>query len=297
MSGKRKSLGKGLDALLGYSASGPAAAVAENSDSGATTIIDGQLKQLPVELLQRGKYQPRRDLDPDALAELAQSIKTQGVMQPIVVRAIGDQRYEIIAGERRWRATQQAGLDTVPAIVRNVSDEAAIAMALIENIQRENLNAIEESRALIRLQEEFSLTQQQVAEAVGKSRSAVANLMRLATLESEVQTMLERGDIDLGHGKCLLALPAQQQVGAARTVVAKGLTVRQTERLVAQLSSDTPAKPGSSTSNSDIAQLERELSEKIGAPVAVVHRSNGGGKLVLSYASLDELDGILAHIR
>jgi ParB family chromosome partitioning protein len=218
-------------------------------------------------------------------------------MQPIVVRAIDANRYEIIAGERRWRATQQAGLDRVPAIVREVSDEAAIAMALIENIQRENLNAIEESRALIRLQEEFSLTQQQVAEAVGKSRSAVANLMRLSALQAEVQTMLERGDIDLGHGKCLLALPAAQQGSAARSVVAKGLTVRQTEKLVAQLLSGKQAKTNVQPANGDIAQLERELSEKVGAPVALQHRANGGGKLVLSYASLDELDGILAHIR
>lgn len=193
MSTKRKSLGKGLDALLGYSADQHQSPVVAAQP---VTSSDGQLLQLPVELLQRGKYQPRRDLDPEALAELAESIKTQGVMQPIVVRAIAADRYEIIAGERRWRATQQAGLDTVPAIVREVSDEAAIAMALIENIQRENLNAIEESRALIRLQEEFTLTQQQVADAVGKSRSAVANLMRLSALEAEVQTMLERGDID-----------------------------------------------------------------------------------------------------
>ncbi len=297
MSGKRKSLGKGLDALLGYSSSASAEGAAQSAGESLSpsTPSDGQLRQLPIEQLQRGKYQPRRDLDQEALAELAQSIKTQGVMQPIVVRAIASDRYEIIAGERRWRATQLAGLDTVPAIVREVPDEAAIAMALIENIQRENLNAIEESRALIRLQEEFALTQQQVAEAVGKSRSAVANLMRLAALEREVQTMLERGDLDLGHAKCLLALPSTQQVGAARTVVAKGLTVRQTERLVAQLINGTgsaaePAKTG------DIAQLERELSEKIGAPVALQHRANGGGKLVLSYASLDELDGILAHI-
>ncbi len=298
MSTKRKSLGKGLDALLGYSADPHQPPTADSTDSAAAQpASDGQLLQLPVELLQRGKYQPRRDLDPEALAELAESIKTQGVMQPIVVRAIDANRYEIIAGERRWRASQQAGLDSVPAIVREVSDEAAIAMALIENIQRENLNAIEESRALIRLQEEFSLTQQQVAEAVGKSRSAVANLMRLSALEAEVQTMLERGDIDLGHGKCLLALPATQQGSAARSVVAKGLTVRQTEKLVAQLLAGKSAKTTAQPANGDIAQLERELSEKVGAPVALQHRANGGGKLVLSYASLDELDGILAHIR
>lgn len=299
MSGKRKSLGKGLDALLGYSAeasshSNTSAGVSPAQNSQAS---DGQLRQLPVDLLQRGKYQPRRDLDPQALSELAESIKSQGVMQPIVVRAIDDQRYEIIAGERRWRASVQAGLDTVPAIVREVSDEAAIAMALIENIQRENLNAIEESRALIRLQEEFALTQQQVAEAVGKSRSAVANLMRLSMLHSEVQTLLERGDIDLGHGKCLLALPVEQQLGAARTVAGRALTVRQTESLVAQLLAGEDDKATRKGPNADIAHLERELAEKIGAPVQLQHRSSGAGKLVLSYASLDELDGILAHIR
>ncbi|MDG1081834.1 MAG: ParB/RepB/Spo0J family partition protein, partial [Porticoccaceae bacterium] len=202
MAPKRQSLGKGLDALLGMADDTSFDAF----DAPASNAADGQLRQLPVELLQRGKYQPRRDINADALEELASSIRAQGVMQPLVVRQLADNQYEIIAGERRWRAAQQAGLDAVPVIVREVSDEAAIAMALIENIQREDLNAMEESLALQRLQQEFQLTQQQVADAVGKSRSAVTNLMRLTSLELEVQKLLERGDLELGHAKCLLAL-------------------------------------------------------------------------------------------
>lgn len=300
MATKRQSLGKGLDALLG---------IPEGSDSlesgGATPltageiVADGQLRQLPVEFLQRGKYQPRRDINSEALKELTASIANQGVMQPIIVRAIGIDQYEIIAGERRWRATQQAGLATIPAVVREVSDQTAIAMALIENIQREDLNPIEESLALIRLQDEFNLTQQQVADAVGKSRSAVTNLMRLATLEPSVQSQVERGELELGHAKCLLALNGAEQIGAARTVAANAMTVRQTEVLVKKVQSAGPThsheKP--QITSPDIMSLQNELSEKVGAVVLIQHSAKGSGKLVFKYNSIDELDGILAHLK
>ena len=294
MSVKRQSLGKGLDALLGMAdeteldGQGPAGGASK----------EGQLLDLAVEFLQRGKYQPRRDMNAEALEELASSIRTQGVMQPLIVRKIDNEEYEIIAGERRWRAAQQAGLDVVPVIVREVSDEAAIAMALIENIQREDLNAMEESLALIRLQQEFQLTQQQVADAVGKSRSAVTNLMRLASLEPEVQQLLERGDLELGHAKCLLALEGAKQINAARTVASVNMTVRQTEALIKKILSGVSGKPTSEVSNStDIKHLEDQISEKIGAPVQIQHGAKGAGRLILKYNSVDELDGILAHIK
>jgi len=294
MSVKRQSLGKGLDALLGMAdeteldGQGPAGGASK----------EGQLLDLAVEFLQRGKYQPRRDMNAEALEELASSIRTQGVMQPLIVRKIDNEEYEIIAGERRWRAAQQAGLDVVPVIVREVSDEAAIAMALIENIQREDLNAMEESLALIRLQQEFQLTQQQVADAVGKSRSAVTNLMRLASLEPEVQQLLERGDLELGHAKCLLALEGAKQINAARTVASVNMTVRQTEAMIKKILSGVSGKPTSEVSNSpDIKHLEDQISEKIGAPVQIQHSAKGAGRLILKYNSVDELDGILAHIK
>ena len=294
MSAKRRSLGKGLDALLAGS-SRPVETAVPSVD--AATPDKGLLRDLPVDLLQRGQYQPRRDFDPFALQELADSIKAQGVMQPIVVREIGDQRYEIIAGERRWRAAQLAGLETLPALVRNVPDEAVIAMALIENIQREDLNPIEEAIALDRLQTEFAMTQQQVADAVGKSRSTVANLIRLMSLEPEVRTMLEHRDLDMGHARCLLGLAADQQVHTARQVVSRELSVRQTEALVRRLqkTQDSPATPAEI--DPDIRRLQDELSEKLGTRVSIQHSAGGKGKLVLSYGSLDELDGILAHLR
>jgi len=294
---KRRSLGKGLDALLAGSARGD---VPEAAAPSGDTVEKGLLRDLPVDLIQRGQYQPRRDFDPFALQELADSIRAQGVMQPIVVREIDGQRFEIIAGERRWRAAQLAGLDALPALVRNVPDEAVIAMALIENIQREDLNPMEEAIALERLQREFDMTQQQVADAVGKSRSAVANLLRLNSLEPELRKMLEHGDMDMGHARCLLGLPPQDQLAAARHVVSAGLSVRQTEALVRRLqrASEAPpeqdAKPGL---DPDIRRLQDELSEKLGTPVAIQHTARGKGKLVLSYSSLDELDGILAHLR
>ncbi|HBX55294.1 ParB/RepB/Spo0J family partition protein [Pseudomonas neustonica] len=286
MAAKKRGLGRGLDALLGQS----------NATEGNGYSQDQQLKELPVDLIQRGKYQPRRDMDPQALEELAESIRAQGVMQPIVVRSIGGERYEIIAGERRWRATQLAGLDTIPTVIRDVPDEAAIAMALIENIQREDLNPIEEAIALQRLQQEFELTQQQVADAVGKSRVSITNLLRLTSLPEDVKLMLERGDLEMGHARALLGLPAEQQTTAARQVVAKGLTVRQTEALVRQWLNPR-RDPGQQRLNPDVERLQQDLGERLGAEVKLQHGAKGKGKLVISYSSLDELDGILGHIR
>ena len=295
MATKRQSLGKGLDALLGLSEENtPADQTVKPLDLGA---VDGAMQQIPVELLQRGKYQPRRDFNTESLQELADSITGQGLIQPIVVRNIGQDKYEIIAGERRWRAAQLAGIDSIPAVVREISDQAAIAMALIENIQREDLNPIEESQALIRLQDEFNLTQQQVAEAVGKSRTAVTNLMRLASLEPSVSQQVERGDIELGHAKCLLALEGALQVQAARTVASENLTVRQTEVLVKKLQSPTASKEPQPSKNQDIINLQNQLSEKLGAAVKIDHSSKGCGKLIISYNSVDELDGILDHLK
>ena len=299
MATKRQILGKGLDALLGIPEDTEISEQDSAEGADSNNAVDGKLCQLPVEFLQRGKYQPRRDLNPDALQELASSIASQGVMQPIVVRPIGKDKYEIIAGERRWRATQQAGLDSIPAIVREVSDEAAVVMALIENIQREDLNPIEESLALIRLQDEFKLTQQQVADAVGKSRSAVTNLMRLASLESPVQLQVERGELELGHAKCLLGLEGNVQIQAARTVAANAMTVRQTEALVKKLQNPTTqnTKTEATDSTADIMRLQEELSEKVGAVVQIQHSAKGAGKLVFKYNSVDELEGILAHLK
>lgn len=301
MAAKKKGLGRGLDALLG-SASIPQKAVSTDAAQAVTTSredIEGELRHIPIEFLQRGRYQPRRDMDPQALDELAQSIKAQGVMQPIVVRPQGTNQYEIIAGERRWRASQLAGLDTVPCVVRNVTDDAAIAMALIENIQREDLNPIEEASALQRFQDEFGLTHQQVAEAVGKSRTTVTNLLRLMNLTPEVRKLVEHGDMEMGHARALLPLDAADQSEAARIVVAKGLSVRQTEVLVRRMQQmkDQKAEQGSQRIDPDIKLLQDNLSDKLGAPVMIQHSAKGKGKLVIRYASLDELDGILDHIK
>jgi ParB family chromosome partitioning protein len=291
-------LGRGLDALLSASATAEAASDAEPTSRDERTTDDAGLKHLPVDLVQRGRYQPRKDIEPESLQELADSIRVQGVMQPIVVRPISDERFEIIAGERRWRATQLAGLDTIPALVRDVPDEAAIAMALIENIQRENLNPIEEAVALQRLQQEFELTQQEVAEAVGKSRSTVANLLRLTTLEAEVRTLLEHGDLEMGHARALLGLTGSEQSAAARTVVARGMSVRQAEALVRKLINERDKPPVQSRAvDPNIRQLQDDLSGKLGAKVQIQHSAKGKGKVVLSYNSLDELDGILSHIK
>lgn len=291
---KKRGLGRGLDALLRDTSKESA----PSEDQAATESADyAVLKHLPVELIQRGQYQPRRDIEPEALEELAQSIQAQGVMQPIVVRAIGPKKYEIIAGERRWRATQLAGLPTIPALIRELSDETALAMALIENIQREDLNAMEEAIALHRLQTEFELTQQEVAQAVGKSRSTVANFLRLMSLPKETQTLLERGDIEMGHAKAILGLPADKQAEIARLVVAKGFTVRETEALVARILDGKTSQEASTQVDANIRSLEQDLAARLGASVKIQHGRSGKGKLVLSYNSLDELDGILAHIK
>jgi ParB family chromosome partitioning protein len=296
MAAKKRGLGRGLDALLGATA--PKATATAEQTSANSNSQDGTLSDVPVEFVQRGKYQPRIEIDPASLEELAASIKAQGVMQPIVIRPIKANRYEIIAGERRWRAAQMAGLEKVPAIIREVADEAAIAMALIENIQREDLNPIEEARALSRLQEEFELTQQEVADAVGKSRTAVTNLLRLMNLEDEVKTLLERGDLDMGHARALLSLESVQQVELARKVVADSLTVRQTEALVKKLLNGEADKPASNKRiDPDITRLEETLAKRLGSPVKISHSDKGKGKLTISYSNLDELDGILSHLK
>ncbi|MDH3551038.1 MAG: ParB/RepB/Spo0J family partition protein [Gammaproteobacteria bacterium] len=293
----KKRLGRGLDALL----SKP---VAETAAIPGAPHPD-QLRQIPVDLLQRGQYQPRVDIRQDTLEDLASSIRAQGVVQPIVARPIGHfdgvQHYEIVAGERRWRAAQMAGLDEIPAVVREVPDEAAIATALIENIQRENLNPLEESRALERLIREFDLTHAEAAEAVGRSRAAVSNLLRLQELSEKVKTMLESRQLEMGHARALLAISnAVQQHDAARQVVKKGLSVRETERLVKRMlgtATEPKAAKQPETGSADIRRLEIEVSEKLGAKVHVNHTKKGSGKIVISYNSLDELDGILKHIK
>lgn len=298
MAAKKKGLGRGLDALLS-SASIPQKEVSTDTSKPLVVEkeeVDGELKHLPIEFLQRGRYQPRRDMDPQALEDLASSIKAQGIMQPIVVRPVGKNAYEIIAGERRWRASQLAGLDKVPCVIRAVADEAAIAMALIENIQREDLNPIEEAAALQRFQDEFELTHQQVAEAVGKSRTTVTNLLRLMSLSAEARKMVEHGDLEMGHARAILTLDQTKQTEAARTIASKGLSVRQTEALVRRLQQEKVAT-GDTRIDPDIKLLQDNLSEKLGAPVMIQHGAKGKGKLVIRYSTLDELDGILDHIK
>ena len=295
MATKKRGLGKNLSALLSSSAT---AGTPTGTESGEEPRIsaDGDLRMLPVDVIQRGKYQPRIDMHPDTLEELADSIRAQGVVQPIVVRPVGPDRFEIIAGERRWRATQIAGLHEIPAVVRDVPDNAAIAMALIENIQREELNPMEEARALQRLIDEFEMTHQQAAEAVGRSRAAVSNLLRLLTLNDDVKKLLENGDLEMGHARALLALQGTPQSEAARSVVAKGLSVRETEKLVKHL--QQPAAPKvTPKADPDIQRLEQDLSDRIGARVAIQHGRKGSGKMVIQYNSLDELDGILERIK
>jgi ParB family chromosome partitioning protein len=292
MAAKKRGLGRGLDALLSKSSTETTADTPVTDHSRANA-----LQEMPVDKIQRGKYQPRIDIDPESLQELAESIKAQGVMQPIVVRPISDKKYEIIAGERRWRATQLAGLDTIPVIIKNVPDEAAIAMALIENIQREDLNPIEEAAALQRLQQEFELTQQEVAAAVGKSRSTVANLLRLMSLQPDVRKMLEHGDLEMGHARALLALTGREQSQGAKTVVSKGFSVRQTEAMVRSLLEKDEKPAVEKQLDPNIRQLQDDLSQKLGAKVEIRHGNKGKGSLIMSYNSLDELDGILGHIK
>jgi ParB family transcriptional regulator, chromosome partitioning protein len=300
---RQRALGRGLDALIGANARRresldlPGGEASAPGPAAEAAGAEERLERLPLAQLSRGKYQPRRDIQPEALEELADSIRAQGVMQPIVVRPIAEDRYEIVAGERRWRAAQLAELDTIPAVIREVSDEVALALALIENIQRENLNPVEEAMALKRLLEEFSLTQQQAADAVGRSRAQVANLLRLLSLDPEVQTLLERGDLDMGHARALLSLSGAKQRQAAHEVVNQDLTVRATEALVKRLVAGTPRRSEVTAPSPDVGRLETRLGELLGAPVKIQHGRGGKGRLTIRYASLDELDGILAHIR
>ena len=293
----RKKLGKGLSALLSSgSASNMSNLLGERAvDKGTVLGEEERLKNIPIDLIQRGKYQPRVEMNEAALEDLAASIKAQGVMQPIVIRSIAAQKYEIIAGERRWRASQMAGLSSIPAVVKQVSDEAAIAMSLIENIQRENLNPIEEAMALKRLQDEFELTQQEVASAVGKSRATVTNLMRLIGLHIDVQKMLQVGKFEMGHARALLTLSETKQVEFAKLVANKGLSVRQTESLVRNVNTGSELDRKKSI-DPNIKKLEEDLGEKLGAKVIIQHSEKGKGRLVINYNSLDELDGILAHL-
>jgi ParB family chromosome partitioning protein len=304
MNVRKKRLGRGLDALLSKPAP-PEAAAGGDSTSAAASGAGDSLRKLPLDLLQRGQYQPRVDMRQESLEELAKSIRSQGVVQPIVVRPIGNtggtQRYEIIAGERRWRAAQLAELQEIPAVIRDVADEDAIAMALIENIQREDLNPLEESRALDRLIREFDLTHAEAADAVGRSRAAVSNLLRLQELSSKVKPLLEERQIDMGHARALLSISDPvQQFDAARQVVRQGLSVRATERLVKNMTapkSVTKSQTSAGNGSADIRRLEMDVSEKLGAKVRVEHSAKGSGKLVITYNSLDELDGILKHIK
>jgi len=286
--------GRGLDALLGSIKQ--ARDDVQNSQS---SHAGAQLDELPLETLQRGEYQPRREMSPDSLNDLAASIQRHGVMQPIVVRRLGDNpalqgvQYEIVAGERRWRAAKQAGLTHIPAIIRDLPDELAIALALIENIQREDLSPMEQANALQRFHDEFGMSHQEIADAVGKARTTVSNLLRLIGLQPEVKTLLEHGDLDMGHARALLSLDSAAQIEVAREVVSRGLSVRQTEQLIRDRQQPTPTKP-LRVVPPDAEKLSQRLSERFGAPVQIEHNDKGKGRLTIRYHSLDELDGILA---
>lgn len=305
MSSKKKGLGRGLDALLGGMSDVGAVTEGEGTESAGAEASGtvGVVSSLPVDLIERGRYQPRREFDPDSLRELADSIAAQGVIQPIVVRPIGEGRYEIVAGERRWRASQQAGLSEIPVVVRDVDEQAAIAIALIENIQRDDLNPLEEAGALQRLLTEFGLTHQQVAEAVGKSRTTVTNLLRLLELNDDVKQYLQAGRMEMGHARALLGLRGPQQSETARQVVSRGLSVRETEKLVRRLQMEAEnqeqALPASRKPSQDpnIRRLQDDLGERLGAQVQIQQGNRGSGKLIIAYTSLDELDGILGHIQ
>ena len=282
---KKPGLGRGLDVLL------------SSAKQAAQQPDELFLKKLPVEKIRPGVYQPRMNIDPGALQELADSIKSQGMVQPVVVRRVAGGEYELIAGERRWRAAQLSGMHEIPAVIREIPDQAAAAMSLIENIQRENLNALEEATGLRRLIDEFGLTHQQTAEAVGRSRAAVSNLLRLLELMPEVKEMLEQREIEMGHARALLALTNEQvQLQAAQKVVKRQLSVRDTERLVKKLLEGTAEKITQATSP-DVQRLERKLSDQLGAKVAIRYNQKGRGRMVIEYNSLDELDGILNHIQ
>ncbi|MEE9397727.1 MAG: ParB/RepB/Spo0J family partition protein [Methylococcales bacterium] len=280
MAGKKRGLGRGLDALLGDIKNEPASE---------------KLDTLPIEFLQRGKHQPRREMNSERLQELADSISAQGVVQPVIVRPVEKDRYEIIAGERRWRAAQMAGLHDIPIVIRDVNDQAAMAMGLIENIQREDLNPLEESNAYRRLKDEFGMTHQQIADAVGKSRVTITNLLRLLDLRGEVKDLLVKGHLEMGHARALLGLEGGTQVTIANKIASGGLTVRAAEKLVKDQQTE---KNVSKTKliDPDILRLQDELSVKLGAKVMLNHQNSGKGKLVISYTSLEELEGVMSRI-
>jgi len=282
MTVKKRALGRGLDALLG--------------DASPKEQKPHTLETLPIEYLQRGKYQPRKDINPEKLQDLANSIKSQGIIQPIVVRQLAQHQYEIVAGERRWRAAQLAGLNEVPVVIKIIDDNSAMAIALIENIQREDLNPLEEADALKRLLEEFSMTHQQIADAIGKSRATVTNLLRLLDLHVEVKTQLVNKQIDMGHARALLALEGVKQVEIARKIAKDGLTVRAAERLIKE-AQETPKPPTVKVIDHDTRRLQDDLTAKLGAKVSIDHKENGTGKLVIAYSSLEELDGIIEQIK
>ncbi|MBI4005497.1 MAG: ParB/RepB/Spo0J family partition protein [Gammaproteobacteria bacterium] len=287
MTQKKRALGKGLDALLGT--------VTDISEPAK----EGELRKLPVDLVQQSQYQPRKAMNPEALKDLADSIRAQGVVQPILVRPLmdGSDHYEIIAGERRWRAAQMAGLHEIPVVVRDVPDQAAICIALIENIQREDLNPLEEARTLRRLLQEFEMTHETVAESVGRSRSTVTNLLRLLDLHRDVQVMLESGQLEMGHARAIVSLPHEQQPEIAKQVARQGLSVRETERLVSRCQNKGKKKQSHKKEDPNIRHLQDDLSGRLGTRVIIKHNSKGNGTLQIHYNSLDELDGILAKIK
>lgn len=293
---KQRGLGRDLESLLGkrnYSTS----TTDSSAENNAKTNNDG-LRQMPIDLLQSGRYQPRQSMQQEGLEELANSIKAQGIIQPIVVRSVGNKQYEIVAGERRWRAAQLAGLEQVPVIVRNIGDKTAGVMALIENVQREDLNPMEQAVAYHRLTEEFGLTHQQVADFVGKSRVAISNLLRLINLNPDVKLLVENGGLEMGHARALLALSGSEQSDVARSIITKKLNVRETESLIRRLQRDKQtSSPANKSMDADTRRLQDDLSEKLGAKVAIQHSAKGKGKLVISYSNLEELEGILSHIQ
>ncbi len=284
---RKPGLGKGLDILL----SSASKAKKEGADK------NSGMRTLPVDKIEKGQYQPRLTIEPEALQQLADSIKAQGLIQPVVVRPIAGGKYELIAGERRWRACQIAGLHDIPAVIKDIPDQAAAAMSLIENIQREDLNPLEEAIAMERLIEEFGLTHQQTADSVGRSRSSITNLLRLLVLEDKTKSLLDKGELEMGHARALLGLGGNKQVEAAQKVANRGMSVRDTERLVKRLTKPESDKPASPAKAPEVLKLEQELSEKLGANIQIKYNSKGQGKLTIDYNSLDELDGILEHIK
>ena len=287
---KKRGLGRNLDALLGGTVTPNT--VTTNTETSQT------LSEIPINRIVRGQYQPRQHIDPKPLQELTESIKKEGIVQPILLRSIGVDRYEIVAGERRWQAAQRAGLKTVPAVVKEMSDQKALAVALIENIQRQNLNSIEEAKALQRLKEEFDLTDQEAAEAVGRQRSSVTNLLRLLGLNEKVQTLLQQDRLSMGHARALLGLSREKQFAVAMAVIEQNLSVRQTEQLVQRYSLPTTMTKASNTVTKDpnVVQLERKLSMQLGTPVTIQANNKGRGKLVIPFRTLAQLQGVLDQI-